>query len=140
MLRSEHIPYNLFYPLAQLKDVNSDKLVSFFNRLFEGAITIDAIEEIKIEFASTLCKKKLLYDNTSFDVYIQAKSKKQTIGFGIEVKYTEKSYPYGKTENTRMFDDDFQSEYLKLTATPKSIYNKDAYKRLREKDLKQPWA
>ena len=136
MLRSEHIPYNLFYPLERLRTENPKLLSSFLEELFDNNIQVDKVTTIKIEFDSKHLKSKLLNDNTSFDAYIEYKDGNDTCGLGIEVKYTEKSYPYGKTEKTRMFDP--ASEY-NLLSKRSGYYLEEKLHELREKLLKQPW-
>lgn len=90
LLRSEHIPFNLFIPLQS--DLGLVKKV--FNKLVPGAIK--EILEIKIECAPKPAKK-YLDDKTSFDVYIKYLHKDNQVGvFGIEVKYTEGAYPLKK--------------------------------------------
>lgn len=104
MLRSEHIPYNMFFPLAKLQKTNPDLLKQFLEKLIPG-LTISQVTKIKIEYVSELDKSKLLDDNTSFDAYIEYTDGNKNCGLGIELKYTEKSYPYGKTEKERLYDE-----------------------------------
>lgn len=97
LLRSEHIPYNIFFPLNK----NDNQTVSLFNDIL-GAERIDRITGIKIEYApvrfdpSSSKNIPLLGDGTAFDVYIEYIPKNsqpdQKGGIGIEVKYTEKEY------------------------------------------------
>jgi hypothetical protein len=136
MLRSEHIPFNFFFPLEQLRIQNRFLLCKFLNELFNNQIQIDKVLRIKIEFASDLPKQKLLDDNTSFDAYIEYRYGDKTGGLGIEVKYTEKSYPYGSTEKERM--DDNKSRYNQLTRSS-DYYKPDAWYLLKEKKTKQLW-
>lgn len=90
LLRSEHIPFNLFIPLQT--DLLFVKNV--FNKLVSG--DIKEILEIKIEEAPKPAKK-YLDDKTSFDVLIKYLHKDNQVGvFGIEVKYTEGAYPLKK--------------------------------------------
>lgn len=136
MLRSEHIPYNLFYPLEKLRLQQSKKLNEFLEGLCPKQIHVDKVNKIKIEYASDLHKSQLLEDNTSFDVYIEYQNGEKICGLGIEVKYTEKSYPYGRTEKERMWDD--KSLYNVLSRRS-GIYKKEAFQILRTKQLKQAW-
>lgn len=137
MLRSEHIPYNFFFPLEKLRKINPQLLNTFIEQLLNNTIKVDEVTNIKIEFAGGLPKRDLLDDLTSFDAYIAYKSGNNIGGIGIEVKYTEESYPYGKTEYKRMFEL-VNSEYVQLTK--RSGYFKDtAIVSLRTKKLKQPW-
>ena len=87
MLRSEHIPFNLFIPFRQ--DLSFCKNV--FNSFFGDCIrTIDRIE---IEYAPKGKDKVYLNDRTSFDGYIEYTHNDNSKGIiGIEVKYTEHEY------------------------------------------------
>lgn len=136
LLRSEHIPYNIFYPLEKLRIETPDLLNRFLESLFDGKIKVDKVVRIKVEFASDADKKQLLNDNTSFDTYFEYMDGNDLCGIGIEVKYTEKSYPYGKTEKQMMFDQ--SSPYNSLTKKC-GYYIDKATVKLAEKNLKQPW-
>jgi len=136
MLRSEHIPFNLFYPVEKLRKENPELLNKFLEKLLDNNIHIGKVTRIKIEFASDLHKSKLLDDNTSFDAYIEYVDGYKKCGLGIEVKYTEKSYPFGVTEKKRMLDKD--SEYNRLTRDSKFCKPENISK-LKEKKLKQLW-
>lgn len=87
LLRSEHIPYNVFFPMRH----DLDGTTRLFNRIL-GKERIAAISKISIEY-----NPKGLADGTSFDVYIEYTPKganpSEKGGIGIEVKYTEKEYP-----------------------------------------------
>lgn len=95
LLRSEHIPYNVFFPLKR-----EDKgTVELFNDIL-GSDLIERITDIKIEYAPAKTDDAaskdipLLGDGTAFDVYIEYIPKYakhgQKGGIGIEVKYTER--------------------------------------------------
>ena len=86
MLRSEHIPFNLFVPL--------DKDKEYCRRIFADVLKMEiiSVDEIKIEYAPP-GKEKHLNDNTSFDTYIEYTHRDGEKGaIGIEVKYTERAY------------------------------------------------
>jgi len=136
MLRSEHIPFNFFYPLEKLRNKDPELLNHFLEKLLDNKTKVDKVTRIKIEFASDLHKSILLDDNTSFDAYIEYVDGNKKCGLGIEVKYTERSYPYGITERKRMFDQD--SEYNRLTRDCK-YYNHENIPKLKERKLKQLW-
>lgn len=97
LLRSEHIPYNVFFPMR----LYDNETVALFNDLL-GTDRIESITDIKIEYApvktDTESSKEipLLGDGTAFDVYIEYILKNSQPGakggIGIEVKYTEKEY------------------------------------------------
>lgn len=83
LLRSEHMPYNIFYPMR--KDlVGAARL---FNEIL-GEDRIGRINDIKIEYNPGGLK-----DGTAFDVFVAYTSVEGKRGaIGIEVKYTEKEY------------------------------------------------
>ncbi len=134
LLRSEHIPYNVFYPLEKLRIAKPDLLNKLIEKLFENKINATEVVRIKVEFAADTHKSKLLNDNTAFDAYIEYKDGNDLCALGIEVKYTEKSYPYGGTEKDRI--EDPTSEYNLLS---KKYYLEDKITELHKKKLKQPW-
>ena len=93
MLRSEHIPYNLFTPLETMPEI----AVDLFSKMI--GVPIKQIKAIEIEYAGTGDKSIYLNDRTSFDAfvsYIAPDDRKD--GIGIEVKYTENEYPLGEKE------------------------------------------
>lgn len=93
MLRSEHIPYNIFTPMEE--DLNAT--ATLFNKIIGGGIS--KINRIHIEFAGDGDKSEYLNDGTSFDTFIEYVSFDGFIGgIGIEVKYTENGYPIGLKE------------------------------------------
>lgn len=108
MLRSEHIPWNLFVPM--MHDLSATAKV--FNDII-GTDEIDKVTDIRIEWApedKTLC----LNDNTSFDTYIEYECKGKKCGIGIEVKYTEEGYPFGVKERREVMEND-DSRYAQIT-------------------------
>ena len=136
MICSEHIPFNMFFPLEKIRNSEPILLNSFIEKLLDDNIKVDKVSRIKIEFASDKDKSELLNDNTFFDAYIEYFEADKKCGLGIELKYTEKSYPYGNTERIRMWD--FDSDYNKLSR--KSEYYKDnKIEELRGNKLKQLW-
>ena len=94
MLRSEHIPYNIFTPME--KDL--DAAIVLFNEVIGGGIS--CINNIHIEFAGQSAdRSEYLNDGTSFDSFIEYTSIDGSIGgIGIEVKYTENGYRIGDKE------------------------------------------
>ena len=104
MLRSEHIPFNLFIPFR--KDLDFCKKV--FNEILGNCIKridsqsiVDNKKNIKIEYAPSP-KEKYLNDRTSFDAYIEYTHTDNSKGIiGIEVKYTEKEYPLVKFQKNK---------------------------------------
>ena len=134
MLRSEHIAYSVFYPLHLLKNKNPEKLSSLIQKIVN--IPVDSINDIKIEYAGDKDKTAYLEDNTSFDAYIEFTSQEKKCALGVEIKYTELSYPYGDTEKKRLFDDN--SEYMKV-AQVSGYYKNSKSENLKAKKLKQPF-
>ena len=99
MLRSEHIPYNIFTPMEE--DLSAAALL--FNEIVGGGIS--KINFIRIEFAGIADKTEYLNDGTSFDTFIEYTSVDGSIGgIGIEVKYTENGYPIGAKEKLDIED------------------------------------
>ena len=98
MLRSEHIPFNLFPPLG--RDRQLAKLI--IRKAF--GIECEEITAVECEWAPNP-KENFLGDMTSFDAYVAYVRKEgQRGGIGIEVKYTEREYKIGKTEKNRVED------------------------------------
>lgn len=135
MLRSEHIAIALACPMYLAQQTSQSELVAFLESILQTK-GIDAVTDVKVEFASQAHKSKLQNDNTSFDVFLGYTRNGVNGGVGIEVKYTEKSYPYGKTEFARMFDE--RSEY-NLLSNRCGYYTDKALPHLRTKKLKQLW-
>lgn len=93
MLRSEHIPYNLFTPLETIPEI----AVDIFSKMI--GVPIKQIQSIKIEFAGDGDKAMYLNDRTSFDAFVSYITPDgRNGGIGIEVKYTENEYPLGDKE------------------------------------------
>ena len=134
MLRSEHISYNFFIPLKLKKEKNT--VIQFFKHLLHRD-DLRSITKFEIEWAPK-DSKKALDDKTSFDTYIQFELHNgKKLGAGIEVKYTEKSYPYTKTEFERLKTQNSKSPYYKIWSDPISIYKPETYLTLGEKCYKQ---
>lgn len=124
LLRSEHIPYNIFFPMR--KDLEGCKRL--FNKIL-GREEIASITDILIEYHPEP-PKEYLDDRTAFDVYIPyLNPMQQKCGIGIEVKYTEKEYPLKRDskEYRCVKDDDghtrLSGAYLRVTR--KCGYYKD---------------
>lgn len=101
MLRSEHIPYNIFTPMEE----DMSATTALFNEIIGGGIS--KINRIRIEFAGDADKSEYLNDGTSFDAFIEYVSIDGSIGgIGIEVKYTENGYRIGDKEKKDIEDTD----------------------------------
>ena len=93
MLRSEHIPYNIFTPMED----DLDAAALLFSEVIGERIA--KIVAIRIEYAGCADRSEYLNDGTSFDTFIEYLSHDGHIGgIGIEVKYTERGYPIGLKE------------------------------------------
>ena len=101
-LRSEHIPYNLFFPM--MKGQNKEATCDFFNDLL-GTDMIAEVLQVRIEFAPQP-KSDYLNDGTAFDAFVLYLHKDGSKGaIGIEVKYTEREYKIGETEYKNTHDE-----------------------------------
>lgn len=127
-LRSEHIPFNLFGPLDKHRE--SDDLIAFFSAL--TGVQLTAIEKIIFEEPD----HEKLHDNTAFDAYVTARQGTATYAIGIEVKYTEGSYAWGKTEKERMKEP--TDIYNRYTREAKE-FRDGAAENLCNRHLKQIW-
>jgi hypothetical protein len=132
MLRSEHIPFNIFIPLSH------DKLYcrNIFNELLN--LTIKSIDRIEIEYAP-MPAAKYLNDRTSFDTYIEYTHNDNTKGIiGIEVKYTEKEYKLEANSKQEKDINDKTSKYFSVTESCK-LYKQDAINILPSDKYRQIW-
>uniref|UniRef100_Q3AT25 PD-(D/E)XK nuclease-like domain-containing protein n=1 Tax=Chlorobium chlorochromatii (strain CaD3) TaxID=340177 RepID=Q3AT25_CHLCH len=98
LLRSEHIPFNLFAPLCA-----DTKLAQ---NLIKNVFGLDCAKNLSIKFEyAPKPKGKYLDDATAFDAFFKFDDNNgKRIGIGAEVKYTEKSYPIGKKEKKYVHD------------------------------------
>jgi hypothetical protein len=130
ILRSEHIPFNLFAPLNEYREL----LVSVLNNYMQG--TVKSVEKITVEYAPQP-KVNYLNDATSFDTCIEYTHMDGSKGLvGIEVKYTEGDYTIGTKESIAANDPD--SLYWKVTAQS-SLYRNDSFPLLIEDRYRQVW-
>ena len=148
LLRSEHIPFNIFIPLD--KDRNYCKNV-IGDIVKSNIISIDKIE---IEYAPKP-RENYLNDGTSFDAYIEYTNFDGTKGMiGIEVKYTEREYPLikyqtnkktGKKELTKAWIDvenykNQKSDSISLNVTRKcKLFKEQHHMDLIKDDFRQVW-
>lgn len=140
LLRSEHIPYNIFFPMN--KDLSGCK--DLFNHIL-GKEEILRIKDIKIEHHPEPIEN-YLSDHTAFDVYISyIDINNKECGIGIEVKYTEKEYALkeGTSEyahvknehgNTRLF-----GPYLNATIDSKYFKDEVTHDILVANKFRQIW-
>ena len=114
MLRSEHIPYNIFTPMEE--DLSG--AVSIFNKVIGGGIKEIKKGCIRIEFAGNTDKSNYLNDGTSFDTFIEYESTDGSRGgIGIEVKYTENGYHLGKKEGDDIKNHNHPYHYITKEST-----------------------
>lgn len=101
-LRSEHIPYNLFFPMMKVENKAATR--DFFNELLGTDVVVDVLE-VMIEYAPQP-KYNYLDDGTSFDTFVLYRHKDCSKGgIGIEVKYTEREYQIGEIEYRNTHDE-----------------------------------
>lgn len=127
MLRSEHIPWNVFVPMK----ADLQAATKVFNDII-GEPLIDVITDIRIEWAPE--KTKCLNDNTSFDAYIEFMHDGQLGGLGIEVKYTEEGYHFGGKEREEVMEKEL-SQYAIITRSCGLYKEEIASKPIRETSL-----
>ena len=93
MLRSEHVPWNIFVPMM------TDMVAA--TKCFSEILShrdIRTIRNWKIEYAPNT-----IQDRTAFDVYVEYETGEGKTGaIGIEVKYTEEGYGVGRKEFAMM--------------------------------------
>jgi len=132
-LRSEHIPWNVFFPMSMDDEMRLHAREVFnmiIDRVARDLPKIQEIVDIKIEFAPrdedateapfTRC---YLNDRTSFDTYIDYVAEDgHRGGIGIEVKYTEEGYLPGETERKAAIMDHENPRYRYWDVMKKSGY------------------
>lgn len=144
MLRSEHIPYNIFFPMKM--DLYGTALL--LNDII-GHNEVKCINDVIIEYAPKPIEH-YLNDHTAFDVYISyINYNGQPCGIGIEVKYTEREYPLktGSREyqNIKSINKDgkeitcLSKAYKNVTDSSRYYGNIPPYDTLVCNDLRQIW-
>lgn len=132
MLRSEHIPFNMFIPLKY--DLDFSKVV--LSDL--TGIQMCTINAIKIEHAPKPASR-YLNDRTSFDAYVEYTHDDGAKGIlGIEVKYTERSYKLTKDSKEEKDIGNLQSKYYFVTANS-GLYKPEAIHLLKTDRFRQIW-
>ena len=132
MLRSEHIPFNIFIPF----NLNKTYCKNVLNEFFNGSI--QTIERIEIEYAPKP-REKYLNDATSFDTYIEYSRSDNSKGIiGIEVKYTEQEYRLEKDSTQERNIMDKTSKYYKVSELSK-LYIPQAIYTLPSDKFRQVW-
>jgi len=129
MLRSEHIPFNLFAPFVNRHPLGIKAIKSALG------IALEHIEKIEIEWPDA--KSNLLGDHTAFDTYIEGvNAQNKIVGIGIEVKYTEGAYRVGESEKERI--DNTDSSYWKVTRDS-GYFLEQYYSNLPKDKFRQIW-
>ena len=132
MLRSEHIPFNLFVPFNFDKNYCKNVFNDFFNN------RINSIDRIEIEHAPKP-RKNYLNDSTSFDTYIEYTTSDNQKGIiGIEVKYTERGYGLKKGSTQEKAIKEKNSKYYTVSQQCK-MYRPEAIDKLTSDKYRQVW-
>jgi hypothetical protein len=126
MLRSEHIPFNMFIPLrteTELFRLTMERILG---------ITPTKLTSILIEHAPKPTRE-YLGDRTAFDVFCDCTdSDGKRFFIGIEVKYSEHGYGIGKTEQEHL------GNYRQLSRRF-GLYNHGAFAELEGNRFRQVW-
>jgi hypothetical protein len=132
LLRSEHIPFNLFIPLKH----NLEFAKKVLNDLLSNSIK--EILKIDIEYAPPF-RELYLNDYTSFDAYIEYKHTDGSLGIlGIEVKYTEKGYSLKDKSDEKKKVENKASRYWSITKAS-GLFKKGVEDKLILNDYRQIW-
>ncbi|MBQ6751529.1 MAG: hypothetical protein IJR02_12300 [Bacteroidaceae bacterium] len=138
-LRSEHIPYNLFFPM--MKKQNNEATKNFFNEML-GVDDIAEVLKVRIEYAPQP-KQNYLNDGTAFDAFVLYRHQNNIKGaIGIEVKYTEREYHIGETEYRNTHDESGRirlSEHYRRATIMSGYYLPESEEELVSDNLRQIW-
>lgn len=130
MLRSEHIPFNMFAPFS-----NEPALAA---QVFSRMIGRPCGSLLGLEFEwKPKTRSSYLDDNTAFDVFaLFTCQQTERLGVGVEVKYTERSYRMGAPEAKRVANK--SSPYWRVTRES-GAFADPGDMRLASDDLRQIW-
>jgi hypothetical protein len=132
MLRSEHIPFNLFIPLQKAPDYSRVVLAELMD------LPIRSVENIRIEYAPKPAEK-YLNDKTSFDAYVEYLHEDEMKGIlGIEVKYTEREYRLIPDSKEHEDINDSHSKYFSVTEES-GLYKSYSIPLLKTDRFRQIW-
>lgn len=132
LLRSDHIPFNLFVPLKSnkkfgmnvLNDVLSDK--------------VESIDEVLIEYAPSPTNK-FLNDNTSFDSFIgYTNNQGEKCALGIVVKYTDREHKL-KAGSKEARDIKAPESIYNIATKGCELYKPEYLESLKEDDFRELW-
>ncbi|MBK6629528.1 MAG: hypothetical protein IPG35_18415 [Flavobacteriales bacterium] len=133
MLRSEHIPLNLFHPL------NADDAfrLSVFSTLLNRPML--SVGKVEVEYVPPLPATNYLNDRTSFDAYFEYRDIEGRTGLvGIEVKYTEREYPLEAGSKQEREVNDRTTPYFKVMADSR-IYREGCEADMITDEFRQIW-
>ena len=131
-LCSAHAPFNLFGPLRDhMGEAGSASAV--FSRI--TGIKLHRVESIDFEEPRRR-RDNPLNDNTAFDVFVAASGESGPVHIGIEVKFTEGPYSWGKTEREHMILPN--GKYITRTRDSALLIS-SSIARLANPHLKQMW-
>ncbi len=132
MLRSEHIPLNLFHPL------NTDD--AFRLKVFSTLLNrpMISIGEVQVEYAPSP-SSDYLNDRSSFDAYVEYEDADGRAGLiGIEVKYTEREYPLEAGSKQEREVNDRTTPYFKVMSNSR-IYREGCEAEMITDEYRQIW-
>ncbi len=130
LLRSEHIPFNIFGPISRNTTIGRDIIMKCLG------LAIDAVKKIEFEYAPEP-RDRYLNDMTAFDTYMECTDPDgMRIGIGIEVKYTELSYQIGKKEG--MYVREKESPYW-VTSRRSGLFKEPIDQSIARDDTRQIW-
>jgi hypothetical protein len=130
LLRSEHIPLNVFIPFRTEKELFVSVIAEAFG------IGVKKVDSIRIEYAPEPVTE-YLNDKTSFDAFCEGEDTHGDRFFlGIEVKYTEGDYKMGHKES--QFCSNPESTYNQITKRS-GMYKPGAAGLLKTDTFRQVW-
>lgn len=132
-LRSASAVFNLFAPLQKYLGSKEKEIAILVSQMI--GVKIIKVKSIKFEQPAKT-KNKPLNDRTALDVLITAVGKSGEIGIGIEVKYTEGPYSWGKLERKRMND---PKEIYAVKIRKSGMIDSNNLSGLNTRHLKQIW-
>jgi hypothetical protein len=131
MLRSKHIPFNLFHPL----NADDNYRLQVFSRLLGARLR--SVHPIRIEYAPSPASD-YLDDATSFDAYVEFEEDAGRGLLGIEVKYTERDYKLKSGSKEHRCVNDNCSRYFQVMSESR-IYSPGNESHLIQDSYRQMW-
>jgi len=131
LLRSEHIPFNFFIPVSKKPEYARAVL----NRFLGGVI--NKITDIRIDYAPD--PAKALFDNCSFDVFIEYTHASGGYGIlGIEVKYSEREFRLMKDSRDEK-EVNNETSFYNIMTKKTGLYKEDKIGELKTGRYRQVW-